>query len=674
MSDDDEIGSSLSAGKGSNSGYSSGADTDDFLGSFDCAEDELLYVSRHGKRSRLLSMLVSSEEADEGDKLNINCKGNQKSNRGWSPLHLAVYFGQTSSVRLLLEFGASVNQLNSVGESPLHLAAYTGREEIVSLLLQHGADTTLYNTAGQTAKSIARSEYIENMIAAADSTAILRTGFNFQELAASGNAEALSALLSESKGLNINCEDHHGNTALHLAAMRDHCAVAVILLQHGINTQHKNIAGLTALDLSQSEKMRQVLAVQPIQTLHSQPQRFEGFLLKKSRFVGFKQVWVVLERGVLSYFLNRGDASTGSKRKGMKFLDEARVTQTGENRAELRLQYSDGIKHTLQVVEPGGSSHMGVQKWLNALREHIAYSTHYIHKGEGIVDESDDDLIVSLGTMKDSLQNAQAHQSHLEKQVSALVDSVGNMSRSQVRPLSDPGDLPNGKMSAPLKKRDSIKSNKSNSRKSSSSSSSSPPVAPASLPGSSWQSVRPGDLVIIASQANDIVRSSREMCHALNHCMALLSQQEEVSSSPGVCRRRRVGALVSHADIDDRFLIFDDRRGALQRGSNITSHPSGSKGSRIVGLIDVRGKLRDKRRSAVISHLAQSSFCPEFVAFLACPSVMLCYMIYDYNYHRELVAFLACPSVMLCYMPGERCTSTSYMYTARMYHLQTFTG
>ena len=75
MSDDDEIGSSLSAGKGSNSGYSSGADTDDFLGSFDCAEDELLYVSRHGKRSRLLSMLVSSEEADEGDKLNINCKG-----------------------------------------------------------------------------------------------------------------------------------------------------------------------------------------------------------------------------------------------------------------------------------------------------------------------------------------------------------------------------------------------------------------------------------------------------------------------------------------------------------------------------------------------------------------------------------------------------------------------
>ena len=36
-------------------------------------------------------------------------------------------------------------------------------------------------------------------------------------------------------------------------------------------------------------------------------------------------MWVVLERGVLSYFQTRGDASTGTKRKGMKYLDEARL-------------------------------------------------------------------------------------------------------------------------------------------------------------------------------------------------------------------------------------------------------------------------------------------------------------------------------------------------------------
>ena len=48
-------------------------------------------------------------------------------------------------------------------------------------------------------------------------------------------------------------------------------------------------------------------------------------LFQKSRIVGFKSMWVVLERGVLSYFQTRGDASTGTKRKGMKYLDEARL-------------------------------------------------------------------------------------------------------------------------------------------------------------------------------------------------------------------------------------------------------------------------------------------------------------------------------------------------------------
>ncbi|GFO44814.1 oxysterol-binding protein-related protein 1-like [Plakobranchus ocellatus] len=513
MSDEDERTSSVSTSKSSNSGYNSGAETDDFLGSFDSAEDELLYVSRHGRRSRLLAMLINSEEADEGDKVNINCKGSHKCNRGWSPLHLAVYFGQSSSVRILLEFGANVNQLNSAGESPLHLAAYTGREEIVGLLLQYGADTSVYNTAGQTAKSLARTEYIVNMIA--------------------GKAEALSSLLSESKSLNINCEDHHGNTALHLAAMRDHGAVAVILLQHGINTQHRNHAGLTAYDLAQSDRMKQVLAVQPIKALYTQPQRFEGFLLKKSRFVGFKQMWVVLERGVLSYFLNRGDASTGSKRKGMKFLDEAQVMTTAGNPLEIRIQYSDGIKHTLQV-DSAGNNHMGIQKWLKALREHIAYSTHYIHKGEGIQDdESDDDLMVSLGTMQDSLQNAQAHHGHLEQQVATLVDLVAKLSSVQYRGVS-PGHeagqhlLSNGQPHpSMLKKTDSVKSNKRGNSKPSKKDNPSPSASPSSNTGVG--AMRAGDLVVILSQANDIVRSSREMCQALNHCMALLSQQEEVS-------------------------------------------------------------------------------------------------------------------------------------------------
>ena len=41
------------------------------------------------------------------------------------------------------------------------------------------------------------------------------------------------------------------------------------------------------------------------------------------------------------------------------------------------------------------------QKWLNALNEHIAFSTHYTHQGEQLEEEEE---LVPLGTMQDSLQ------------------------------------------------------------------------------------------------------------------------------------------------------------------------------------------------------------------------------------------------------------------------------
>ena len=43
-----------------------------------------------------------------------------------------------------------------------------------------------------------------------------------------------------------------------------------------------------------------------------------------------------------------------------------------------------------------------VQKWLNALNEHIAFSTHYTHQGEQLEEEEEE--LVPLGTMQDSLQ------------------------------------------------------------------------------------------------------------------------------------------------------------------------------------------------------------------------------------------------------------------------------
>lgn len=51
-------------------------------------------------------------------------------------------------------------------------------------------------------------------------------------------------------------------------------------------------SGQTALDLAKDEQMRQVLSVQPIRRLLKSATTFEGMLLKRSRFLGWKPLWV----------------------------------------------------------------------------------------------------------------------------------------------------------------------------------------------------------------------------------------------------------------------------------------------------------------------------------------------------------------------------------------------
>lgn len=58
----------------------------------------------------------------------------------FTPLHWACYYGQLSSVKILIKCGANVSKLASDHVSPLLLAAAGGHHEIVRMLLQHGAD------------------------------------------------------------------------------------------------------------------------------------------------------------------------------------------------------------------------------------------------------------------------------------------------------------------------------------------------------------------------------------------------------------------------------------------------------------------------------------------------------------------------------------------------------
>lgn len=76
---------------------------------------------------------------------------------GWTPLHLAAFFGQIDAARLLLDSGADVNAVsrNSLANTPLH-AATAGKHPLVALLLiDRGANGHTTDAGGYTPLQIA---------------------------------------------------------------------------------------------------------------------------------------------------------------------------------------------------------------------------------------------------------------------------------------------------------------------------------------------------------------------------------------------------------------------------------------------------------------------------------------------------------------------------------------
>lgn len=69
----------------------------------------------------------------------------------FTALHWACYYGQLSSVKILIKCGANVSKLASDHVSPLLLAAAGGHHEIVRMLLQHGAEPNCTDILGNTA-------------------------------------------------------------------------------------------------------------------------------------------------------------------------------------------------------------------------------------------------------------------------------------------------------------------------------------------------------------------------------------------------------------------------------------------------------------------------------------------------------------------------------------------
>lgn len=76
---------------------------------------------------------------------------------GWTPLHLAAFFGHIDAAEMLVSAGADLNAIsrNSLKNTPLHAATAARHVAIALMLLERGADPTIVDAGGCTPLTIA---------------------------------------------------------------------------------------------------------------------------------------------------------------------------------------------------------------------------------------------------------------------------------------------------------------------------------------------------------------------------------------------------------------------------------------------------------------------------------------------------------------------------------------
>jgi ankyrin repeat protein len=117
---------------------------------------------------------------------------------GWTPLHLAAFFGQTEAARVLLGAGAPLDaeSSNSNRNTPLHAAAAGRHSELALMLIERGAPVDGKDGGGHTPLHIA---------------------------AENGMVEVVKALLA--RGADAHAVDAEDQTPMSRAAKKNHNAV-----------------------------------------------------------------------------------------------------------------------------------------------------------------------------------------------------------------------------------------------------------------------------------------------------------------------------------------------------------------------------------------------------------------------------------------------------------------
>ena len=125
---------------------------------------------------------------------------------GWTPLHLAAFFGHTKIAELLLAHDADVTarSRNTNGNTPLHAALAGNHKMVAGLLIGQGADVNAADTDGWRPLHMA---------------------------AHNNNVDAIKTLVAQ--GADVTAQNGSGSTPLSLAQEKNHREAAALLRRHG---------------------------------------------------------------------------------------------------------------------------------------------------------------------------------------------------------------------------------------------------------------------------------------------------------------------------------------------------------------------------------------------------------------------------------------------------------